>query len=239
MLAGLGLASRREAEAWIRAGRVAVNGKPAVLGQRLAPHDRLQLDGRPVRQRLAQAAQPVFLCHRSPGQALLPRADDAEALSASLPRRAGRRYIAISPMPVLDGGLELLTADGALAERLQRSVRRQPLEFHLRLRGALGDEQIAALQRGELDRGRLEIVSVATGGGEGSNRWYVVQAVGASGNELRQLTQRIGATAGRILRTRLGPLVLDRSLPRGRHRELDAAEVAALLDPTAAPAADR
>jgi 23S rRNA pseudouridine2605 synthase len=84
-----------------------------------------------------------------------------------------------------------------------------------------------------LDRGQLQITAVEAGGGEGSNRWYVLHAVGASGNDLRQLCARSGITTSRILRTRLGSLLLDRSLPRGRHRELDAEAVAALLNPPA------
>ena len=230
VLAQLGLASRREAEGWIAAGRIEVNGRPATLGQRVTPRDQIRLDGRPVRQR-ASSRQAVFLCHRSPGQALLPRAETAESLAAALPRAGGRRYIAISPMPLPDGGLELLSSDGALAERLQRSMRRQPLEFHLRTRGELTAAQLAALAAGELDRGRLQVTGVEPGGGEGSNRWYVLQAVGASGNDVRQLCARAGITASRILRTRLGTLVLDRSLSRGRTRELSAEEVTGLLSP--------
>ena len=49
VLAEAGLASRRQAEQWIRDGRVTVNGQPAVLGQRLQPRDELRVDGRPVR----------------------------------------------------------------------------------------------------------------------------------------------------------------------------------------------
>lgn len=235
VLAQWGLASRREIESWIVAGRIEVNGKPAVLGLRIKPGDQIKLDGRAVRHRAAPR-RTVFLCHRSPGQALMARADSPDAVTASLPRSAGRRYIAVSPMPLPDGGLELLSSDGALATQLQRSVRRQPLEFHLRTRGALGEAQLAALTAGELDRGHLQITAVEAGGGEGSNRWYVLRAVGASGNDLRQLCARAGITASRILRTRLGGLALERSLPRGRHRELSADEVAALLRPPA-PAA--
>jgi 23S rRNA pseudouridine2605 synthase len=232
VLAQLGLGSRRQAETWITAGRILVNGQPAVLGQRVSAGDQIKLDGRPVRQRAAARAA-VFLCHRSPGQALLPRPDSEESLADGLPRKAGRRYIAISPMPQPDGGLELLASDGAMAERLQRSMRRQPLEFHLRTRGELSELQLAALQAGQLDRGTLQISSVKAGGGEGSNRWYVIHALGASGNDLRQLCARIGITASRILRTHLGTLALDRSLPRGRHRELTEEELEALLSPPA------
>src|SRR5450631_4237767 len=71
VLSQLGLGSRREAEGWIRAGRVTVNGKPAVLGMRVAGDDQLKLDGRLIRRQVTKDV-PVFLVHRSPGEPLLP-----------------------------------------------------------------------------------------------------------------------------------------------------------------------
>ena len=53
MLAAAGLASRREAEGWIRAGRLTINGAPATLGARVTPQDQVRLDGRLVRARPA------------------------------------------------------------------------------------------------------------------------------------------------------------------------------------------
>jgi len=52
---------------------------------------------------------------------------------------------------------------------------------------------------------------------------------GASGRELRRLLERQGAQVSRVLRTRLGPLTLERSLARGRFRELSQEELRALL----------
>jgi 23S rRNA pseudouridine2605 synthase len=208
-----------------------VNGKPAQLGDKLHPDDRLQLDGRSVRQRAAAVA-PVFICNRSPGQALLPRADVSESLAGGLPRRSGRRYLCISPLPEPDGGLELLTADGAMAVRLQRKVRQLLMEFQLRVRGELSAVQLAGLSDGQLDRGeRLQIIKVEAGGGEGANRWYTVQALGVSGNDLRQLLQRQAVTVSRVLRVAVGGLRLDRSLARGHSRELQEAELELLLNP--------
>jgi len=185
-------------------------------------------------------AFPVFLCHRSPGQQLIGRspADAAESLAAGLPRRAGRRHFSVSPMPLPDGGIELLTADGALAARLQRAVRRLPMEFRVRVRGEISESQREGVLGGELDRGtRLAIERLEDAGGEGANRWYLLAATGASGSDLRQLLERQGIAVGRVLRVRLGALPLERSLPRGRSRELEAEEVEALLrapDSTAA-----
>ena len=251
VLSQLGLASRREAEAWIRAGRITVNGKAAVLGTRVAADDQLRLDGRPIRRQLTRDV-PVFLCHRSPGEPLLPPravtgaaasattsgADPASSASSApsasiaerLPRRAGRRFISVSPMPTVDGGLELLTADGALATRLQRAVHALEMEFSLRIRGELSAAQQQAIREGMLDRGAaLRVLQLEPTGGQGSNRWYRLLAVGASGNDIRQLIERQAVTLVRMLRTRVGTLALPRTLARSHWRELEAVEVTALL----------
>jgi 23S rRNA pseudouridine2605 synthase len=147
-----------------------------------------------------------------------------------LPRRLGRRFIAVSPMPRPDGGLELVTSDGGLAARLQRVVHALSSEFGVRVRGELSDTQLQGILGGALDSGaQLSIERCDAAGGEGANRWYQIAARGASGRELRQLVERQGALVSRVLRTRLGPLTLERSLPRGRFRELSQEELRALL----------
>lgn len=236
VLAEAGLASRRQAEQWIRDGRVTVNGQPAVLGQRLAPRDELRVDGRPVRP-VRRALRPeagagIFLCHRSPGddlqQGLIPR----------LPRRAGLRWVAVSPMPRVDGGLELLTSDGALAARLQRRVRNSIGEFSVRIRGDLNDAGREALFAGQLDDGsilRVESLQASGDEGDASNRWYHIRAQGPSGKAIRQLFERQGVVISRIMRTGLGDLRLTRDLGRGHFRELLPEEVAA-LEPSIDPA---
>ncbi len=266
-LAHVGLGSRREIEAWIRAGRLTVNGRTAELGTRVHESDRIRLDGRLVRQRPAAAGQ-VFVCHRSPGEplldaAVLPRSaavshdathaadrdpardadDDAnlrQALFERLPRSGGRRFIAVSPMPRGDGGLELVTSDGEIAERLQRAVRRLTGEFSVRLHGALEEARLASVRSGVLDSGaRLEVLECEMRGGEGTNQWYALTVRGASGKEVRQLFERSGAIVSRVLRTRLGSVALDRSLSRGRFRKLQPAEVDALLGGREAREGDR
>ena len=235
VLARLGLGSRRQVETWIEAGRLSINGRTAKLGDRVVRGDRLRLDGRPVRLEAARAPKggtPVFLCHRSPGQVLVGRtpADAGQSLAAGLPRRAGRRYLSVSPMPLQDGGLELLTADGALATRLQRVVRTLAMEFRLRVRGEISSQQEQGVLGGELDRGaRLPIERLEPAGGEGANRWYLLTATGVSGSDLRQLLERQGIALSRVLRVRLGPLALERSLARGHSRELSVEERAALV----------
>jgi 23S rRNA pseudouridine2605 synthase len=230
VLSRLGLASRREAEQWIRSGRLSINGRPAALGDRVGEGDQMRLDGRLIRLARAERNLPVLLCHRSPAQALLPTADSTESMAASLPRRTGQRFVSVSPMPQVDGGLELLTADGELAGRLQRAVRRHTVVFSLRVRGELTEPQESGILAGLLDRGtHLKVLTIAGAGGAGTNHWYQIDTVGASGNDLRQLLERQGVAVSRLLRIRLGSLQLERTLPRGRWRELLPEEISALL----------
>lgn len=238
ILARAGLASRREAEEWIRQGRVTVNGEVATLGTRAEGKDHVRLDGRLIHQASIRNAA-TFLCHRSPGDPLRePRAgDEREALADRLPRRSGKRFIAVSAMPQIDGGLELLTSDGDLAVRLQRGVRRLEIRFSLRVRGALDARQVAGVLDGELDAGRVEVLSCEPQQDDAgaSNRWYEIRTRGATGKELRMLVERQGAVASRILRTRLGSLELDRHLKRGQARPLTTQELAELLTALDAP----
>lgn len=233
VLAQAGLASRREAEDWIRAGRLSVNGRPATLGMKVGPADQVRLDGRLIRQREPQGGGRTFIYHRSSGESLdRPATGEAGAspLLSRLPRRAGRRFVVVSPMPRIDGGLELICGDGALAARLQRSVHRWVSDFSVRIRGELTESQRQGILAGVLDSGeRLQVLGCESSGGEAANRWYALSVQGASGKEARQLFERQGALVSRVMRTRLGTLSLERSLARGHFRALEARELAGLL----------
>jgi 23S rRNA pseudouridine2605 synthase len=231
VLARMGVASRREAEEWIRAGRLTVNGEPAVLGMRVGRTDHLRLDGRLIHRHEVAAGQ-VYLCHRSPGENLRTPEEPSEhqALIDRLPRRAGNRFITVSPMPRMDGGLEIVTSDGTLAVQLQRTVHSLPSEFSVRVRGELEEPTLRSIMQGTLDRGvRLQVESCEPGGGEAANRWYTIVTRGGSGKDVRQLFERYGALVSRVLRTRIGTLVLDRHLSRGQFRPLTQDEIQSLL----------
>jgi 23S rRNA pseudouridine2605 synthase len=237
-LAQRGLGSRRVIEEWIRAQRITVNGRIAELGLKVTSDDDIRLDGRPIRARAAAAAQ-VFVFNRSPGDPLREADGTRAALIERLPKSAGKRFSAVSPMPGIDGGLELVTSDGGLATKLQRAVHQLACEFRVRVKGLLGPDQLAGVKSGKLDRpSRMVIESVSTSEAdlEGSNRWYLVTARSASGKDIRQLFERQGALVSRVLRVSLGSLALDKTLSRGQYRQLTDEEIGALLKlPAAEP----
>src|SRR5246127_2205335 len=85
VLSRAGLASRREAEDWIRAGRITINGQPAVLGSRVSSSDQLRLDGRLIRQRETGGGSTAFVVHRSPGESLTQPNTDTQPEGADAP----------------------------------------------------------------------------------------------------------------------------------------------------------
>jgi 23S rRNA pseudouridine2605 synthase len=230
-LAQRGLGSRRVIEEWIRAKRISVNGRIAELGQKVSTQDEIRLDGRPIKTRASAAAQ-VFIFNRSPGDPLREADGERSALIDRLPKTAGRRFVAVSPMPGIDGGLELVTSDGALREKLQRASHRLACEFSVRVKALLGPDQLEGVRSGKIDRAtRMQIERVTTSEAdlEGSNRWYAVIARSASGKDIRQLFERQGVLVSRILRVSMGAVKLDKSLSRGQFRQLEAEEIGGLL----------
>lgn len=226
------------------AGRLQINGQPATPGSKITFEDKVLLDGRPLRLRESHEPSMLFLCHRSPGDPLRPGDDPDErrSLLEKLPRSAGKRFLLVSPMPRIDGGLELATADGELASRLQRTVRSVEVEFSARVRGGLILPQLAAILRGERDSGTpLTVRSCEPAddeAGDAGNRWYRIVTLGASGSDMRHVLERCGAVVSRILRTRVGGLELPRDLPRGAHRALPATDAEQLLLRVATQAGD-
>lgn len=238
-LAQRGLGSRRAIEDWIRAQRITVNGRIAELGLKVTPQDDIRLDGRAIRVRAAAGAQ-VFIFNRSAGDPLRESDGTRTALIERLPKAAGKRFIAVSPMPGIDGGLELVTSDGGLATRLQRAVHQLACEFTVRVKGQLGPDQVEGVKSGKLDRATRMVIDAMSSSEaelEGSNRWYSVVARGASGKDIRQLFERQGALVSRIMRISMGSLALDKTLSRGQYRQLEEEEIAKLMakPATAAP----
>jgi 23S rRNA pseudouridine2605 synthase len=241
LLAAAGVGSRREVERWIREGRLRVNGEIPALGAKVARADRITLDGRPVRWRSEIAREShLLLYHRSPGDALdLKEASSRAAQHLKLPRSSGR-WLAIQPMPPVDGGLEILTDDGALAHRISRGLHRLTVGFLLRMRGPLDDALVAEfLAATDCDGEPMTILEASAQYGEGSNHWLDVAARATRPAVVRHWWAARGLIVSRLIRVRLGPLRLTRELPRGRSRAMSPAERGELLaEIAAAPPVD-
>ncbi len=224
-LAQAGVGSRRQVELWIREGRLSVNGEKAMPGTRVGPGDRLSLDGRPVRMQLTSSPQTVAY-HRPQKNA--PRSGEAAGMEmpAQLASISRQRWVAISPLPPGDGGLELLTTDGNLSYALTRRFSELHMEFALRLLGDPRLDQLERMKAGTVDEGpALRIASLELEGGEGANRWFRLSAQGVGGRDVRRLCEAAGLKLNRLIRVALGPVKMDRHLSRGRTLALEPLQI--------------
>ena len=231
MLAQAGLGSRRELEEWIVAGRVSVNGKPAHVGQRIGPQDRVRVNGRPVNLKFAPRTPRVLLYHKLEGE--IVSRDDPEGRPSvfdKLPRIGGGRWVNVGRLDFNTEGLLIFTSSGELANRLMHPRYELEREYAVRVIGELQPEQEQSLLDGiELEDGEAHFNTLLSRGGEGTNRWYHVTLNEGRNREVRRMFEAIGVQVSRLIRVRFGPVSLSPRLKRGMSYELPEEEVRALV----------
>ena len=241
LLSAAGIGSRREVERWIREGRLQVNGEVPALGAKLTPRDRITLDGRPVRLHTPAVKElRVLLFHRSPGETLdLKAATSRAAEHLNLPRSSGR-WLAIQPMPPVDGGLEILTDDGSWAHRVSRGAHALTVDYVLRVRGPLTDGLMEEFRAAtDIEGEPLSILKADAQYGEGFNHWLNVTVRATRSAPVRHWWAARGIIVSRLMRVRFGPVHLSRELPRGHSRIMTPGERSALMHEIEAAPAER
>jgi 23S rRNA pseudouridine2605 synthase len=231
-LSAAGVGSRREVERWIKEGRLLINGEVPALGTKLTPRDRITLDGRPVRLHTPKAKElRVLLFHRSPGEALdLQAATSRAAEHLSLPRASGR-WLAIQPMPPVDGGLEILTDDGSWAHRISQGVHALTIDYVLRMRGPLNETLVEEFRGAtDVEGDPISILKADAQFGEGFNHWLNVTVRATRSAQVRHWWAARGIIVSRLMRVRFGPVHLARDLPRGHSRAMLVSERNALVN---------
>jgi 23S rRNA pseudouridine2605 synthase len=232
VLAQAGLGSRRQIEQWISAGRIAVNGKAAELGQKVSGRERITLDGRPVHAAPPQQkARPEVLVYHKPAGEVCSR-DDPEGrptVFAALPRPRQGRWIGVGRLDINTSGLLLFTTDGELAHRLMHPSQEIEREYAVRLLGEVDGSMVERLLTGvELEDGPARFVSIEESGGSGANRWFHAIIREGRNREVRRLWESQGVRVSRLTRVRFGPVALERGLRQGRWRPLTPKEQKAL-----------
>lgn len=229
-LAATGIASRRQIEDWIAAGRVSVDGQRAELGQKVSGNERISVDGRQIRAPARHQESRVLLYHKPVGE-VCTRSDPQgrPTVFDRLPKLRAGRWIVVGRLDIDTSGLLLFTNDGALAHVLMHPSSELVREYAVRVRGRPREEDIAQLQAGiALDDGPGRFDEVSDQGGEGSNHWYRVTVAEGRNRIVRRLWEAVGCQVSRLMRVRYGPVVLPPRLLRGRYMDLDAAALAEL-----------
>ena len=207
VIARAGLASRREAELWIEAGRVAVNDeviRSAALN--VTAQDRISVDGEPLP---ARERTRLFLYHKPRGL-ITTHADPQgrptifQKLPAGLPR-----LISVGRLDFNTEGLLLLTNDGELARVLELPATGWLRRYRVRAHGAITQDKLDALRRGitisGINYGAIEATLERL---QGANLWLTFAIREGKNREVRTILAHLGLDVTRLIRVSFGPFQL-------------------------------
>ena len=221
-LARAGLCSRREAERWIEAGRVAVDGvvlkTPATI---VTEASAIAVDGKPI----PEPERPrLFRYHKPEGLVTTNRDPEGrptvfERLPKDLPR-----LVSIGRLDIASEGLLLLTNDGELARHLELPTTGWRRRYRVRVYGTVEEPALKSLGRGVtvagVEYGPIEAqIDARQSEGGRSNTWLVVTLREGKNREVRRVLEHLGLKVSRLIRTAYGPFELG-DLARGAVEEV-------------------
>ena len=221
VLASHGRGSRREIESWISAGRVAVNGEPAHLGQRVTSADSIEVDGQSVSS--DQGLTPQVIVLNKAGGLVCSRRDPEGrgTIFDQLPKIPGSRWVTVGRLDVQTTGLLLVTNDGGLAHRMMHPSTGLDREYAVRVNVKLDDKVIRQLKEGvELEGQMMRFSDIRYYNGSENNFWYHVALTEGRNREVRRLFESAGCMVSRLKRVRYGPVILPSWLTVGQWASL-------------------
>jgi 23S rRNA pseudouridine2605 synthase len=230
VLARAGLASRRAIEGWIAAGRISINDRPAQLGDKVRPGDRIRLDGRRLRDLFGETQTRVWGYYK-PAGVMCTRQDEAgrPTVFEQLPAELSGRWVHIGRLDFNTSGLLLWTNDGELAHRLMHPKTGIEREYAVRVLGPVAAETLQRLMTGvRLEDGPARFESIAAMGGAGANQWFRVLLKAGRNRLVRRLFESQGVSVSRLMRLRFGPIALPRERHAGDWWELGKKDIKAL-----------
>jgi 23S rRNA pseudouridine2605 synthase len=216
-LAHCGVASRREAEAMIAAGRVRVGGEPVTDPARdVDESSAVSVDGDPV----SPEALEVWAVNKPVGVTSTAREPGRRRAVVELVDSGARLY----PVGRLDAdssGLILVTNDGELANRLTHPRYEVPRTYRVLLRRPPTDRELRRLREGvELDDGRTAPARARRRG----RREIELTIREGRNRQVRRMAEAVGNRVESLERVSFGSLRLG-SLPQGDARRLNAKQI--------------
>ncbi|MGB0719053.1 MAG: pseudouridine synthase [Bdellovibrionales bacterium] len=207
-IARAGLCSRRDAERWIAAGRVQVNGRildtPACV---VGPEDTVVVDGRPLPD---DAGTRLFLYHKPAGLVTTHKDERGrktvfEALPADLPR-----VVSVGRLDLNTEGLLLLTNDGGLSRFLELPATGWSRQYRVRVMGAVDSARLDDLKKGiEVDGVRYKSITAKLEQEQKSaNAWLSVTLREGKNREIRRVMEALDLKVSRLIRIAYGPFQL-------------------------------
>jgi 23S rRNA pseudouridine2605 synthase len=207
VIARAGLCSRRDAEAWIAEGRVAVNGEVLASPARdVTPKDVVTVDGTPIPRR---ERTRVFLYNKPRGLVTTARDPEGrptvfESLPPGLPR-----LVSVGRLDINTEGLLVLTNDGGVARVLELPDTGWLRRYRVRAFGDITQDRLDTLRDGvTIDDIHYGPVEARLDRSQGDNVWLTLGLREGKNREVKRILEHLGMTVNRLIRVSFGPFQL-------------------------------
>jgi len=227
-LADAGIASRREGERLIQAGRVEVNGRVVTaLGVRVEPErDQVRVDGRRVRSVERRA---YYLLNKPKGTITSASDPEGRPTVVELLQGVRERVFPVGRLDWSSEGLLILTNDGDLAYRLTHPANHVAKVYRVKVKGSVEEDDLRALRRGLILDGRRTLPARVERISGQANSWLEVTLYEGRKNQIRRMLDRLGHRVQKLKRIAIGP-IRDRALKPGEWRRLTPDEIRRLRE---------
>lgn len=212
VLSRAGVASRREAERMIEAGRVAVNGaKITSPALNVTPADVISVDGAQIAE--AEPAR-LWLYHKPTGLVTTDRDEKGrttiyDALPPDLPR-----VMSVGRLDLNSEGLLLLTNDGGVKRKLELPSTGWLRRYRVRVNGRPADADLEPLRKGIVSEGEpFQSMEVTLDRQQGANAWLTIGIREGKNREIRRAMEVVGLSVNRLIRVSYGPFQLGELKP--------------------------
>jgi 23S rRNA pseudouridine2604 synthase len=215
-----GICSRREADAWIEAGRVSINGEPAALGTKVSETDQVCVDGRPI----GRARKHVYIALNKPiGITCTTERDVAGNIVDFVGHK--ERIFPIGRLDKDSEGLILLTNNGDIVNEILRAENAHEKEYLVTVDRPVTPIFLNGMATGVRILGTVTKPCRVTRTGPASFKIVLTQGLN---RQIRRMCSFFGYKVVRLQRVRIINLTLD-GLKMGQWRELSPDEVRGLL----------
>ena len=226
ILSSTGICSRREAERWIEAGKIEVDGEKATLGQKIQGNEKITLN-----KKLLKIKKPLtseILLYYKPVGEICTRKDPKERRTVfeSLPKIDFGKWISIGRLDFRTSGLLLFANKGEIAYHLSHPSSKIEREYIISIRGKVQSRIVDILLKGvRLDDGFSKFHRITPLKTASLHSSFCVSLFRGRNREVRRLWESQGLFVRKLKRVRFGKIKLPENLNPGDYSYLTHEEI--------------